>query len=157
MYTYHQCGGIRDLRRCQNVLRRRLHKVVRGLDHHHHHHHLYSKYSPHLTPPDYGCDNHHVRSVTTSSTSDTEYTHLSHKLLTVERYDDRNGPPKMIPQDKLVFGQQFTPHMLQIQYSHHQWSAPKIVPYQNLSVSPAASSLHYGMFISFFVICLVRL
>lgn len=44
-----------------------------------------------------------------------------------------------------MFGRQFTPHMLQVQYDNHQWCEPKIVPYENLSISPAASGLHYGL------------
>jgi hypothetical protein len=91
----------------------------------------------------------HVRSITTttSSTDNPEYKNFSHKLLTIEEEEEAQSHPsshRQQPKDKLVFGKQFTPHMLQIQYSHRQWSEPKIVPFQNLTISPAASSLHYG-------------
>ena len=89
-----------------------------------------------------------------SATSNTaEYQNFSHHALTIasappsalpprqqQQHDDNDSPN----QSSLVFGQTFTPHMLQIHYQNGQWSAPQIVPYQNLSLSPAASSLHYG-------------
>lgn len=95
-----------------------------------------------------------VRSImSTTATVDTEYKKFSHKLLTVEQVPQQhtsghNDSQRHEPQSKskLVFGKQFTPHMLQIQYSQQQWSEPKIVPYQNLMISPAASSLHYGTY-----------
>ena len=39
-------------------------------------------------------------------------------------------------------------HMLMVEWTTQDgWAAPKIVPYQNLSLSPAASCLHYGTLI----------
>jgi hypothetical protein len=36
-------------------------------------------------------------------------------------------------------------HMLTVEWTKEGgWAAPKIIPYQNLSISPAASCLHYG-------------
>eukprot|EP00756_Hemistasia_phaeocysticola_P003199 Hpha_TRINITY_DN12121_c1_g1::TRINITY_DN12121_c1_g1_i1::g.81779::m.81779/K00826/E2.6.1.42, ilvE; branched-chain amino acid aminotransferase len=50
------------------------------------------------------------------------------------------------PLDKLQFGHVFTPHMLTCDWSRSQgWEAPVIDKYQNLSLSPAASSLHYAL------------
>ncbi len=45
-----------------------------------------------------------------------------------------------------VFGRTFTDHTLEIDWdSQHGWHAPKISPFGNLSLHPAASSLHYGL------------
>jgi hypothetical protein len=53
-----------------------------------------------------------------------------------------------IPQNKkeLQFGRVFSRHMLQIPYNGGSggWQSPEIVPFHDLTISPAASSLHYG-------------
>lgn len=48
--------------------------------------------------------------------------------------------------DKIPFGRIFTDHMLLMKYKESEggWSDPKIKPFGNLSLSPAASVLHYG-------------
>ncbi|MRX47254.1 branched-chain amino acid aminotransferase [Pedobacter puniceum] len=50
--------------------------------------------------------------------------------------------------DNLPFGRVFTDHMLVADYVDGQWQNFEIVPYGDISVSPAISSLHYGQ--SFF-------
>lgn len=48
--------------------------------------------------------------------------------------------------EKLLFGKTFSDHMLEIDWDiDNGWHDPKIIPYQNLSISPAASALHYGI------------
>jgi hypothetical protein len=38
-------------------------------------------------------------------------------------------------------------HMLTIEWTTEgKWGKPKIIPYQDLKISPAASCLHYGAF-----------
>ena len=103
---------------------------------------------------DGGCRRYH--SSHHSATRNTaEYQNFSHHALTIasapslapprqQQQHDDDDPPNNNNNQSLVFGQTFTPHMLQIYYQNRQWSAPQIVPYQNLSLSPAASSLHYG-------------
>ena len=51
------------------------------------------------------------------------------------------------PENKdLVFGKTFTDHMLEIDWTAEKgWHSPVIKPYENFSMSPAVSSLHYGM------------
>ncbi|MFX1253764.1 MAG: branched-chain amino acid aminotransferase [Promethearchaeota archaeon] len=51
-----------------------------------------------------------------------------------------------MPQDpnKLGFGRIFTDHMLLCDWKDGQWMNPKIIPYGDLSLSPAAVVLHYG-------------
>jgi hypothetical protein len=144
MYSYQhntrafcRCHKLASLLLSNNALVRRPLKLFRG-------HHLSPLQQQQQQPSAV-----YIRSVATNSTNETEYKNFSHKLLTVEQVHPSMNR-ETLQQDKLVFGKQFTPHMLQIQYSHQQWSAPKIVPYQNLTMSPAASSLHYG---TFFVNC----
>lgn len=44
----------------------------------------------------------------------------------------------------LVFGREFSDHMFIMDYADGAWQTPQILPYQNLSMSPASSVLHYG-------------
>lgn len=44
----------------------------------------------------------------------------------------------------LKFGQILSDHMLVADYDNGTWEPAKIVPYGNLTISPAMSSLHYG-------------
>lgn len=44
----------------------------------------------------------------------------------------------------LAFGRTFSDHMVIMDYIGGKWEAPKILPYQNMSVAPCASMIHYG-------------
>ncbi|MGI4803743.1 MAG: branched chain amino acid aminotransferase, partial [Janthinobacterium lividum] len=44
----------------------------------------------------------------------------------------------------LVFGQNFSDHMLVADYANGQWQNFEILPYGEIKLSPAISSLHYG-------------
>lgn len=46
--------------------------------------------------------------------------------------------------DQLEFGKYIADHMLVCDYADGEWQAPQIVPYSNLSLSPATLALHYG-------------
>ncbi|SEL62479.1 branched-chain amino acid aminotransferase [Parapedobacter koreensis] len=46
--------------------------------------------------------------------------------------------------NNLKFGQTFSDHMLVAEYVNGHWADVSIVPYGNLSLSPATSALHYG-------------
>src|SRR5699024_4758440 len=46
--------------------------------------------------------------------------------------------------DNPGFGDVFSDHMLSIQYKDGQWQAPEIIPFGELSISPANATLHYG-------------
>lgn len=51
--------------------------------------------------------------------------------------------------DSLVFGTVFTDHMLTVEWSSASgWEKPHIKPFENLSIHPAASALHYGVEVS---------
>ncbi len=56
--------------------------------------------------------------------------------------DDRKPVPKP---ENLGFGIHFTDHMFVMDYEEEKgWHAPRIVPYGNFSLDPAAVCLHYG-------------
>ena len=59
--------------------------------------------------------------------------------------------PKPKPDvNSLVFGAEFTDHMLSVEWTaENGWSEPKITPYQNLSLAPSCSTLHYALEVSF--------
>jgi branched-chain amino acid aminotransferase len=46
--------------------------------------------------------------------------------------------------DHLDFGKTFSDHMLVVDYQDGEWQEPQIVPYGDMTVSPANSALHYG-------------
>ena len=46
--------------------------------------------------------------------------------------------------NNIPFGKVFADHMFTMDYADGEWSNFEIVPFQNLSFSPAISSLHYG-------------
>ncbi|MGI6071843.1 MAG: branched-chain amino acid aminotransferase [Lachnospiraceae bacterium] len=57
----------------------------------------------------------------------------------------RTNRPKAKPAGDLPFGKIFTDHMFIMNYTEEQgWHDPRIVPYQNLSLSPASMVFHYG-------------
>ncbi|CAB1342039.1 unnamed protein product [Coregonus sp. 'balchen'] len=63
--------------------------------------------------------------------------------LTIEH--NTAGKPKPDPAS-LVFGKQFSDHMLTIYWSEKAgWKVPQIKPFQNLSLHPATSALHYSI------------
>src|SRR6476620_11337999 len=42
------------------------------------------------------------------------------------------------------FGKLYSDHMLLAHYENGEWGTPEIVPYGNLSLSPATTFMHYG-------------
>ena len=46
--------------------------------------------------------------------------------------------------DNLSFGKIFTDHMFISKYKNGEWSPGEIKPYENISISPSARTLHYG-------------
>lgn len=49
-----------------------------------------------------------------------------------------------LKREEIVFGKEYTDHMLVCDYKDGQWGVPEIVPYGNISISPALSAIHYG-------------
>lgn len=57
--------------------------------------------------------------------------------------DQRRAKPE--DESKLVFGNTFSDHMFRMDYhAPHGWGDARVVPYQNISLDPAAMVLHYG-------------
>lgn len=53
--------------------------------------------------------------------------------------------PEKIPNEKLVFGKYFTPHMLTVQWTKEEgWGVPEIKPHGPISLDPSACVLHYA-------------
>ena len=71
---------------------------------------------------------------------------ISASQLTIERRADDTRFDNRPAKEDLVFGTTMSDHMLTIEWDkENKWSAPKIIPYQDLKISPAASCLHYGL------------
>jgi branched-chain amino acid aminotransferase len=62
--------------------------------------------------------------------------------LTITKTTD---PKPIVPNDQLIFGHTFTDHMMALEWTAAEgWLAPRITPYQNLSLDPATCVLHYA-------------
>jgi len=70
---------------------------------------------------------------------------ISFANLTVQRVASRERFESRPSKEELEFGTTFSDHMLKIEWEGGKWSAPKIVPYGDLVLSPASSCLHYGL------------
>ncbi|NAY90323.1 branched-chain amino acid aminotransferase [Muricauda sp. JGD-17] len=46
--------------------------------------------------------------------------------------------------DNLAFGTTYTDHMLVSDFNDGEWSAPKIIPYQPVTLEPSSKIFHYG-------------
>lgn len=58
---------------------------------------------------------------------------------------ERTTTPKAKPEGKLGFGKIFTDHMFVMNYTNGKgWHDPRIVPFQDITLSPAAMVFHYG-------------
>ncbi|RFU75934.1 branched-chain amino acid aminotransferase [Trichoderma arundinaceum] len=54
-------------------------------------------------------------------------------------------PGKLKPLQDLIFGANFTDHMLSIKWTKEEgWQAPQILPYHNLCLDPATCVFHYA-------------
>lgn len=67
-----------------------------------------------------------------------------HLPLLPHHHNDHN-PEIHPPPSELIFGRTFTDHMLSIEWTASAgWLAPRITPYQNLSLDPATCVFHYA-------------
>jgi branched-chain amino acid aminotransferase len=46
--------------------------------------------------------------------------------------------------DNIKFGREFGDHMFIVDYADGAWGDPRVVPYENIPMSPATSAIHYG-------------
>lgn len=71
---------------------------------------------------------------------------ISFSALTIERTTSDDRFNKKPPNDELKFGVTLSDHMLECDWTASaSWGAPRITPTHDLKLSPAASSLHYGL------------
>jgi branched-chain amino acid aminotransferase len=71
---------------------------------------------------------------------------ISSSQLTIERTSDTSRFDARPSKEDLVFGTTMSDHMLMVEWNAKtSWMPPRIVPYQDLKISPAASCLHYGL------------
>lgn len=83
--------------------------------------------------------------ITTTSARSISHAALQTHLLP-ESSRLSSNPSKMPPKEELQFGRTFCDHMLTIIYENGKWGVPKIARMEDLKLSPASSSLHYGEF-----------
>ncbi len=69
---------------------------------------------------------------------------MSVKTIDIKVNKVQNSRINEVDFDNLPFGRVFSDHMFTMDYSDGEWKNPEIVPYGNLSLSPATSSIHYG-------------
>lgn len=71
----------------------------------------------------------------------------SSSSLIIDRVSEEHSRINELPKkEELKFGTTMSDHMLTMEWDvDKKWSAAKIVPYQDLKISPAASVLHYGL------------
>ena len=63
----------------------------------------------------------------------------------IQPVDPAKRHPKPADETKLIFGRVFSDHMFMMDWRAGQgWQDPRIVPYQDLQLDPAAMVLHYG-------------
>ena len=56
----------------------------------------------------------------------------------------KNSRLPQVNWDNLPFGKLFSDHMFTMDFDNGNWSKPRIMPYGNISLSPANSAIHYG-------------
>ena len=56
----------------------------------------------------------------------------------------KNSRLPQVNWDNLPFGKLFSDHMFTMDFENGNWSKPRIMPYGNISLSPANSAIHYG-------------
>ena len=62
----------------------------------------------------------------------------------IEVIKTKTSKIKEVDFDNLKFGSVFSDHMLVCDYKDGKWQAPKIEPYQPISLDPSAKIFHYG-------------
>jgi branched-chain amino acid aminotransferase len=65
-------------------------------------------------------------------------------ISTIVVHRTRNSRLSEVDFNNLEFGKYVSDHMLVCDYTNGQWDSPHLVPFANLSLSPATLALHYG-------------
>ncbi len=69
---------------------------------------------------------------------------MSVDTLTIPTHRAETSRISEVDFENLQFGKTFSDHMFMVEYKDGEWQNPQVLPYGNLSLSPATSSLHYG-------------
>lgn len=64
--------------------------------------------------------------------------------LTITTQQVQESRISQLDYNNIEFGKIFSDHMLVADYKNDAWQAPQILPYGNMSLSPATSAIHYG-------------
>ncbi len=69
---------------------------------------------------------------------------MSRMLNNIEITKTKASKLKDVDFDNLKFGSVFSDHMLECDFKDGKWHAPKVVPYQPITLDPSAKIFHYG-------------
>lgn len=69
---------------------------------------------------------------------------MSVDILTIPTQKTASSRIAELDYNNIEFGKIFADHMLVADYKDGSWQTPQILPYGNMSLSPATSALHYG-------------
>lgn len=64
--------------------------------------------------------------------------------ITIKINKIQNSKFDQVDWENLPFGKVFSDHMLEMNYSDSKWESPEIKPFEDLSLHPATSAIHYG-------------
>lgn len=70
------------------------------------------------------------------------YYMASYPKVSVRKVENSRIHP--LHKNDIVFGREYTDHMLVCDYKDGKWQSPEIVPFENFSLSPSNSAIHYG-------------
>ena len=74
---------------------------------------------------------------------------ISSSKITVQLKNDDTAFKNRPKKEDLAFGQTISDHMFMVEWNTKKgWNNERIVPYEDLRISPAASCLHYGRIIA---------
>ncbi|GAB7338525.1 hypothetical protein MBLNU457_5275t1 [Dothideomycetes sp. NU457] len=81
-------------------------------------------------------------SIKADDASDPKLSAIDPSQLSIQK---TTTPKNITPNEELVFGRQFTDHMLTCEWTASEgWLQPRITPYQNFSLDPATCVFHYA-------------
>ena len=85
------------------------------------------------------------KDVSISKVKSAQKRSINSSALTIERTQDKSRFANRPKKEELEFGKVMSDHMLMVEWNQSdKWGDPKIVPYQDLKISPVASCLNYG-------------
>ncbi|PVI07081.1 branched-chain amino acid aminotransferase II [Periconia macrospinosa] len=88
------------------------------------------------------CRSQRMYSIHADASVGTSITDIDPSKLSVTK---TANPKALLPPDELIFGRNFTDHMLSLEWTASEgWLPARITPYQNLSLDPATCVFHYA-------------